>query len=88
MSRIPPDKILVEHLSDECHRLSTAYDLFMEHFDLLPDDIKIKLDKQLKEIGTRPFDSPRAVFRIVEMSWKQFYRSLAFLPSFAVYRVY
>jgi len=40
----------INNLSDTAHRYTYAYDILMEHFELLPVDIQKKIDKKLKEI--------------------------------------
>ena len=37
-------------LEDSSARYSYAFEILMEHFDKLPDDIQKTIDKQLKEI--------------------------------------
>ena len=37
-------------IEDAAVRYREAYDILMEHFELLPDDIKVKVNKKLKEI--------------------------------------
>lgn len=37
-------------LSDTAHRYTYAFDILMEHFELLPNDVQKEIDKKLKEI--------------------------------------
>jgi hypothetical protein len=44
------DKQYHEIMEDTAVRYQRAYDILMEYFDLLPDDIKKKIHKKLKEV--------------------------------------
>ena len=44
------DKQYLSEIEDAAVRYRYAYDILMEHFELLPHDIRLKLHSKLKEL--------------------------------------
>ncbi len=44
------DKQYLNEIEDAAVRYRYAYDILMEYFDKLPEDIKVKLHSKLKEL--------------------------------------
>jgi hypothetical protein len=45
------DKQYYDIIEDAAVKYREAYDILMEHFDELPEDIKVKVHNKLKELG-------------------------------------